>query len=80
MEGETFSFSMSNPPFFEAIEEAGKNPKTAFSGRDRCCELPVTPLAGTPPPLPRGGRACILAYWPVIFKTDLALTYNVHLL
>lgn len=31
-EGETFAFSMSNPPFFEAIEEAGRNPKTAFSG------------------------------------------------
>ncbi|KAK9835677.1 hypothetical protein WJX74_005744 [Apatococcus lobatus] len=30
--GETFAFSMSNPPFFEAIEEAGRNPKTAFSG------------------------------------------------
>jgi len=31
-EGEAFTFTMCNPPFFESIEEAGQNPATAFSG------------------------------------------------
>jgi len=30
--GETFAFCMSNPPFFESIEEAGANPATSFGG------------------------------------------------
>ncbi|CAN8239542.1 unnamed protein product [Cochlearia groenlandica] len=31
-EGETFDFCMCNPPFFEAFEEAGLNPKTSCGG------------------------------------------------
>ena len=31
-EGETFAASMCNPPFFETMEEAGRNPATAFGG------------------------------------------------
>ncbi len=31
-EGESFTFTMCNPPFFESMEEAGQNPATAFSG------------------------------------------------
>ena len=31
-EGESFTFTMCNPPFFESMEEAGQNPSTAFSG------------------------------------------------
>ncbi len=31
-QGETFTFTMCNPPFFESMEEAGQNPATAFSG------------------------------------------------
>ena len=31
-EGEAFTFTMCNPPFFESMEEAGQNPATAFSG------------------------------------------------
>lgn len=31
-EGERFDFCMCNPPFFESIEAAGLNPKTAFGG------------------------------------------------
>ncbi|CAN1276452.1 U6 small nuclear RNA (adenine-(43)-N(6))-methyltransferase [Linum perenne] len=31
-EGEKFDFCMCNPPFFESIEEAGLNPKTACGG------------------------------------------------
>ncbi|CAL8465344.1 g4879 [Coccomyxa elongata] len=31
-EGERFTFTMCNPPFFESMEEAGRNPATAFSG------------------------------------------------
>lgn len=30
--GETFAFCMCNPPFFESLEEAGRNPATAFGG------------------------------------------------
>lgn len=31
-EDETFDFCMCNPPFFESMEEAGLNPKTACGG------------------------------------------------
>lgn len=31
-EGERFAFTMCNPPFFERLEEAGRNPATAYSG------------------------------------------------
>lgn len=31
-DGEKFDFCMCNPPFFEAMEEAGLNPKTACGG------------------------------------------------
>lgn len=31
-EGERFTFTMCNPPFFASMEEAGLNPATAFSG------------------------------------------------
>eukprot|EP00884_Botryococcus_braunii_P012832 jgi/Botrbrau1/2154/Bobra.0093s0055.2 len=31
-EGERFAFSMCNPPFFESLEEAGRNPGTAYAG------------------------------------------------
>ncbi|XVE48885.1 hypothetical protein DITRI_Ditri01bG0037700 [Diplodiscus trichospermus] len=31
-DGESFDFCMSNPPFFESIEEAGLNPKTSCGG------------------------------------------------
>ena len=31
-DGETFSFCMCNPPFFEDMQEAGRNPGTAFGG------------------------------------------------
>lgn len=31
-EGERFAATMCNPPFFERLEEAGRNPATAFSG------------------------------------------------
>ncbi|KAL4428378.1 hypothetical protein ABPG75_002467 [Micractinium tetrahymenae] len=30
--GERFAFCMCNPPFFESLEEAGRNPATAFGG------------------------------------------------
>lgn len=30
--GERFAFSMCNPPFFSSLEEAGRNPATAFQG------------------------------------------------
>lgn len=30
----TFTFSMCNPPFFETIEEAGRNPQTSFGGTE----------------------------------------------
>lgn len=32
MDDETFDFCMCNPPFFESMEEAGLNPKTACGG------------------------------------------------
>jgi 23S rRNA (adenine1618-N6)-methyltransferase len=32
--GRTFTFSMCNPPFFETIEEAGRNPLTSFGGTE----------------------------------------------
>ncbi|KAM7269413.1 hypothetical protein ACFE04_024910 [Oxalis oulophora] len=32
MDGEKFDFCMCNPPFFESMEEAGLNPKTACGG------------------------------------------------
>lgn len=31
-EGETFDFCMCNPPFFDSIEDANLNPKTACGG------------------------------------------------
>ena len=31
-DGESFSFSMCNPPFFETLQEAGRNPHTAYAG------------------------------------------------
>jgi hypothetical protein len=31
-EGECFAFCMCNPPFFESISEAGRNPATAYGG------------------------------------------------
>lgn len=31
-EGDTFTFTMCNPPFFASMEEAGQNSATAFSG------------------------------------------------
>lgn len=31
-EGETFSFCMCNPPFFHSLQEAGRNPSTAYGG------------------------------------------------
>lgn len=31
-DGEKFDFCMCNPPFFETIEEAGRNPKTSCGG------------------------------------------------
>lgn len=31
-EGEAFTFSMCNPPFFKSLEEAGQNPSTAYQG------------------------------------------------
>lgn len=31
-EGERFTFTMCNPPFFSSMDEAGLNPATAFSG------------------------------------------------
>ena len=31
-DGEAFSASMCNPPFFETLAEAGRNPATAFGG------------------------------------------------
>lgn len=31
-DGESFAFSMCNPPFFSKWEEAGQNPFTAFQG------------------------------------------------
>ena len=46
-EGESFSFSMCNPPFFETIQEAGRNPHTAYAG---CLPLPL--LLPLPLPLP----------------------------
>ncbi|KAJ4847493.1 hypothetical protein Tsubulata_011386 [Turnera subulata] len=39
-EGESFDFCMCNPPFFENMEEAGLNPKTACGGT---CEEMVCP-------------------------------------
>lgn len=33
---ETFHFCMCNPPFFESIEEASSNPKTACGGKHAC--------------------------------------------
>lgn len=30
--GECFSFCMCNPPFFETLQEAGRNPHTAYAG------------------------------------------------
>ncbi|KAL6782426.1 hypothetical protein ACKKBG_A06750 [Auxenochlorella protothecoides x Auxenochlorella symbiontica] len=30
--GEAFAFCMCNPPFFESLDEAGRNPATAFGG------------------------------------------------
>ena len=38
-EGERFAFTMCNPPFFERLEEAGRNPATAF-GHGRRDGLP----------------------------------------
>ncbi len=32
-DGESFSFSMCNPPFFETLQEAGRNPHTAYAGK-----------------------------------------------
>ena len=32
-EGETFSFCMCNPPFFQSLREAGQNPSTAYGGK-----------------------------------------------
>ena len=32
-EGESFSFSMCNPPFFQTLQEAGQNPHTAHAGQ-----------------------------------------------
>ena len=31
-DGETFTFCMCNPPFFETMDEAGRNPNTACGG------------------------------------------------
>ena len=31
-EKETFSFCMCNPPFFQSLQEAGRNPSTAYGG------------------------------------------------
>ena len=33
-EGETFTFCMCNPPFFESMEDAGLNPNTACGGTE----------------------------------------------
>ena len=30
--GESFAFTMCNPPFFDAMSEAGQNPRTSFGG------------------------------------------------
>lgn len=39
-EGDTYAFTMCNPPFFGSIEEAGQNPATAFGGtrEEMVCE------------------------------------------
>lgn len=39
-DGETFSFCMCNPPFFGTIQEAGRNPHTAYAG-----DLLASPMA-----------------------------------
>lgn len=44
-EGEAFTFTMCNPPFFESMEEAGRNPATASSGTAREMTCPGGELA-----------------------------------
>ena len=40
-DGETFSFCMCNPPFFETLQEARRNPHTAYAG-NLCSPMFVT--------------------------------------
>lgn len=43
-EEESFSFCMCNPPFFGSLQEAGRNPKTAYAGNLRVgCKQPLNP-------------------------------------
>lgn len=34
LQGERFAFCMCNPPFFESLEEAGRNPSTGHAGTE----------------------------------------------
>ncbi|KAL0029114.1 hypothetical protein WJX77_007949 [Trebouxia sp. C0004] len=44
-DGETFSFCMCNPPFFETLQEAGRNPNTAYAGTSEEMVCPGGELA-----------------------------------
>ena len=60
-EGETFSFCMCNPPFFQSLKEAGRNPSTAYAGNNNnnnnnnnynACQSRLSACGGASPFLP----------------------------
>lgn len=53
--GERFAFCMCNPPFFESLEEAGRNPATAYGG--------TAPEMVYPGERREGGWLVGLAHW-----------------
>ena len=61
-EGETFSFCMCNPPFFESMEEAGRNPQTAYGGTEAEMVFP-------------GGEE---AFVKKIFSDSLEMKHAIH--
>ena len=47
-EEECFSFCMCNPPFFGSLQEAGRNPHTAYAGNGQAaCPQPSSSACST---------------------------------
>ena len=57
--GESFAFWMCNPPFFESMEQAGLNPRTAHAA-ELCLNALHAAPPPHPPPIPLPSRTWIL--------------------
>lgn len=87
-EGERFDFCMCNPPFFETINEAGLNPKTACGGTPNEMVCPggeqafITRIIEDSVQLKQSFRYCVVALFfvPVPFIHHLVPNHSYLLL